>query len=292
MNNDFLVQIQDLFIGFTQTLASIIKIAIFSRFKVLNIEKFKEKEILILGNGPSLKDFIRDRKAYLNNKESICVNFFPCTDEFEKLKPRFFISAAPELWIDNVDSIYLHKRKELFEALEKKTSWPLQLFFPWQAKKSKLLNRCLRNNDHLRIHYFNTTPIEGFTKVNRFLFSLQLGMPRPHNVLIPSLMISIWMGFKKIHIIGADHNWLNEFSVDMNNRVLLRQQHFYDSDSAKYEPMRKMGKGSRKMHEILHKFMLTFKGYHTINDFAKAKNCRIINCTQGSFIDAFERERI
>jgi hypothetical protein len=54
--------------------------------------------------------------------------------------------------------------------------------------------------------------------------------------------------------------------------------------------MRKRYDEERKLHEILHKFYLTFKGYHEIKEYALKNNSVIYNLTEGSFIDAFERK--
>ena len=97
------------------------------------------------------------------------------------------------------------------------------------------------------------------------------------------------MGYNSIFIHGADHSWLKDIYVSQDNKVFLTQKHFYDFHSAKPEVMKKLGKGQRKMHEILEKFVLTFKGYHEINEFANRKKIKIFNCTKDSFIDAFER---
>ena len=73
------------------------------------------------------------------------------------------------------------------------------------------------------------------------------GMPRPHNVLIPSIILSMRMGFKKIYLAGADHSWLKEIFVSEDNEVFLTQKHFYDEKKAEARTMDKLGKGSRKL---------------------------------------------
>ena len=46
---------------------------------------------------------------------------------------------------------------------------------------------------------------EGFPSVSRILFDRGLAMPRPRNVLIPSIMAGIRLGYRRIVIVGADH---------------------------------------------------------------------------------------
>ncbi len=43
------------------------------------------------------------------------------------------------------------------------------------------------------------------------------------------------------------------------------------------------------MHEILIDFALMYKGYHEISNYAGYKKVNIINCTNGSSIDSFNR---
>jgi hypothetical protein len=100
------------------------------------------------------------------------------------------------------------------------------------------------------------------------------------------------MRFSKIYIAGADHSWLTEIFVADDNTVYLTQRHFYDAQIARPDVMKKIGKNKRKLHEILHKFMWSFKAYFDIDQYAKSRNVKIINITEKSFIDAFERMKI
>ena len=46
----------------------------------------------------------------------------------------------------------------------------------------------------------------------------------------------------------------------------------------------------RKLHEILRKFYLSFKGYWEINSYAEKKGVQIINSSETSMIDAFPKK--
>ena len=37
--------------------------------------------------------------------------------------------------------------------------------------------------------------------------------------LIPSIMLGIWLGYREIYLLGADHTWTKTLSVDDDNRV-------------------------------------------------------------------------
>ncbi len=105
-------------------------------------------------------------------------------------------------------------------------------------------------------------------------------------------MNCIYLNYKVIYIIGADHSWLPEISVNEKNEALINQKHFYDEADSKPEQMNDLISRPRKLHEIIHKFYLTFKGYWLIKEYASSKNVRIYNASEISTIDAFERKKI
>lgn len=245
-------------------------------------------DCLILANGPSLNGLIERHNQFMQGKELICVNFFPNTPYYTTYKPAFHVISAPELWRSDAMPIYLNLSKELFENIAQKTTWDLTLFIPFEAKQFDAWQTPLKNNKRIHITYYNPTPIEGYFWFCKKIFDWQWGMPRPHNVLIPSLMLAIKKGFKNIYVWGADHSWLKEISVDDDNQVLVNQKHFYDENTSKPQPMNKL-RGTRRLHEVLIKFVHAFKGYFDINQYATKRGVSIFNATPNSYIDAFKR---
>jgi len=273
------------------SMLSVLKIIIQS--KAIKIKSNSTSlELVILGNGPSLNKQIFNHIKFLDNKDLICVNHFPKTTYYEKLKPAYYVTGAPDLWLDDIEEKFVISSKLLFEAMAEKTNWPLSFFIPFEAKKHKRWQEQLKINKNINIIYYNNTPVEGFDWLNRLIFNYKLGMPRPHNVMIPCLMIAIWMNYKKLFLWGTDHSWLKEISVDRDNNVLINQKHFYDEKISKPETLDKRGKDKRNLGELLFKFMNAFQGYYTISNYASIKNVEIINNTELSYIDAFKKEKI
>lgn len=259
----------------------------------------KEKSCVILANGPSLNDLIHNHDSFLKGKVLFCVNLFARTEHYTRLKPSVYVITSPEYWLPDEKKGWHEDRLKTFEELVTKTQWPLTLLVPIVAKKDRSWVKYMHRNSQIRIAYFNNTPIEGFKWLNHIFFNLNLGIPRPHNVLIPSLFIAVRCHFPKIYLAGADHNWLQEISVTGENEVLLSQKHFYDRQFSdknnKNSPNpRPMYHGSsarkRKLHEVLIKFYLAFKGYWDIRDYANSRNVEIVNLTTNSYIDAFVKE--
>lgn len=277
----------------SQFFFSLLKIGLLSKLKSKHKRyKVNKDEVIILANGPSLNDDMAnpDFVSKVKESDSACVNHFAKSEYFKILKPKYYILAAPEFWAKGVDDFYSNFRLDVFNDIAKNTAWKMLLFVPFEAKKNLFWKKIIGENEQITVVYFNHTALEGSRRVLNFFFNKKLGMPRLHNILGPSLMNMIWLGYKKIYLSGVDHSWIPLIHVTEDNVAMVGQPHFYDAD-AKPEPMRRF-ENQRKLFEILEKFQLTFKGYFYIKDYADSSGVEIINLTKGSFIDAFKRETI
>ena len=293
MNQSWIIGIRDLIYNLVDSMISIIRILIHSRFKSKSpLRNTNYKEAVLLGNGPSLTNSINEHKDFLNEKLIVCVNHFPKTEKYTEIKPQVFVTSAPDLWLDDIDEAFVESSNELFATMASKTNWPIQLFIPFESRNHKRWQNHLVDNSNIEIIYFNNTPIEGFNWFKHLLFMLNLGMPRPHNVMIPSIFLLINSKVKSIYLLGADHSWLPEISVDDSNRVLINQKHFYDEETSKAKTLDKRGKGERRLWELLYKFMRAFKGYFILKEYADKRGTEIFNATPKSYIDAFKRFKI
>lgn len=244
----------------------------------------------IICNGPSIKDLLENNLKNLKAKPIMCVNAFSNTEYFKMLKPKYYVFAGPEIWADDtLNDANTEKRKRMVNALIDGVNWPMVLFLPYRSKKKKDFTQKLKSNKNIDIQYFNNTPVEGNQKISFLYYDRALGMPRPHNVLIPSIMMAIYHDFKKLYLFGVDHSWLPLITVNDENVPLVNQKHFYDHSTSISKPMFIFGKKQRMLYQILEKFYHTFKSYVYIRAYANSKNVSIYNCTPKSYIDAFER---
>lgn len=251
------------------------------------------KQICILGNGPSLKITVEKYIEPLNRMELLAVNNMVSTDYFTKLKPVYYIMPARTYFYPDtqLSQLYIDMNNLVYKDLEEKVQWKMTLLIPTYGKHCERLAQLSKNNPYIQIQYYNATPIEGLTKLSNLFFSLNWGMPRPHNVVIPSLMNLIWLGYKEIYIVGADHSWLKEISVNEQNEALVNQKHFYDEGQTR--PMKMEDRTqARKLHEIIEKFFWSFRSYWELKPFAEKKGVKIYNASEESMIDAFERKKL
>jgi hypothetical protein len=277
-----------------QSVFGCIKVLLLSRFTNNLNCKIEKEECVILGNGPSLNESISNNLEYLLQSSLVCVNHFCTSEAYITLKPNFYILQDTNFFIEDElqSQFYIDSKHKVIDNIIHKTTWNLNLLVPHRASKTKLVKEILKQNQLVKIVYYNDVGIEGFDIVSHFLFKNKLAMPRPRNVLIPAIVNSLNLGFRTIKVIGADHSWLSEITVNNQNEALMNQKHFYDENESKPQPLRGAVVRNWKMHEILDSFYVMFKSYWEIESFAKKTNKKIYNCSTVSLIDAFERKKL
>lgn len=242
-----------------------------------------DRPLYIMGNGPSLRTNLDNNLELLERSDTLAVNFAANTPEFRIVRPKYYVLADPHFFRNISDK----NVAALLESL-KAVDWRMTLFVP--AKSRRSVARMI-DNPMVSVEGFNFLAAEGWKWLEQLMFRLRLGMPRPRNVLIPSIMIGIWLGYKKIYILGADHSWLKTLDVDSDNRVVSVQPHFYKEDSHEVERINRTYL-DLKLHQVLESMTIAFASYHKINAYASRCGITIINATPGSFIDAFPRGSI
>ena len=240
------------------------------------------KELIILGNGPSLRNAIDNDFDWLVSHDLMAVNFAALAPDFFRLRPKYYILADAHFFNSLHSDSNVRKLWETFC----KVSWDITLLIP--SKFKHLAKPLLMHAHEIKVRYFNLTPVEGFKWLSHILFSAGLGMPRPRNVLIPALMEGIRLGYSTIFLCGADHSWTKTLDVDNDNFVISIQPHFYEDNEEEHKRVRETYKNLR-LHDVLGSMVVAFKSYWDIADYAKKRNVRIVNKTPGSMIDAFPR---
>ena len=267
-----------------QTLLSLLKISLKSCLRTpLPRPSSAEGELLILANGPSLTQTVEAHPSFLQGKDLLAVNHAAVSELFVRLKPRLYLLADPLFWIDPAI------RDRTFGALAARTAWPMTLFMPMRAWKDRTWQPLVAQNPQIRVVKYNSTPVEGFPGFCNLVYKLGLGMPRPHNVLIPSIAVAVRMGYRRVYLAGADHSWLPEITVNDRNEVLMNQKHFYDQGRSQACAVRNENLTTATLSTILHHMSVAFGSYFVLRDFARFCGAEVINVTPGSFIDAFPR---
>lgn len=264
------------------SIASLLKVTLLSKSASHNSDEGKGKQLIILGNGPSLRATIDNDLDTLLSHDLMAVNFAALTDDFFKLRPKYYMLADGHFF----NAFHSDPNvKNLWERISN-VSWRMTLLIPIRFKH--LVKPLIMNSTSIKLRYFNLTPVEGFKWLKYLLFSIGAGMPRPRNVLIPAIMEGIRLGFDKIVLYGADHSWTKTLDVDKDNFVVSVQPHFYKDNEDEHKRVRETYKGLR-LHDVLGSMTIAFKSYWEIAGYAEKKRVEIINATPDSMIDAFRR---
>lgn len=277
----------------TLSFLSVIKVLALSKLNSKKLNSQENNHCIILGNGPSLKGSIEENINKLVDSDLFVVNFFWKSEYFEKLKPNHYMIISTNYWTEGKIDFNDEGRKKTFHEIVKRTQWKMELYVPYVAKKDKNWKKLIDSNKNIHVNYLNITPVEGFKGLMFWFFKKNLGMPRPHNVLIPSIKAAIEKGYKEIELLGADHSWLKELYVADDNTVYLSQKHFYDQQKVKEEVMYKGTTNEvRNLSEVLMKIVHSLNGYYILDTYAKKNKSMVINRTPNSYIDAFERKKV
>jgi hypothetical protein len=248
-------------------------------------------ELIVLGNGPSLKPFLNNNLHQILNQDIICCNEFAQSEYFEILKPKYYVFIDPSYWNDITDNDLKESIEYTFNSLKDKTNWPMIIFMKSAARKKNHFEDLPNLNSNIKIEYIYTNTVDANVSLQHFLYKKNVAMPLLYNVLGVSIFLGINMGYKSIKILGADHSWHKDLLVKSNNILYLKNPHFYDQKEVDDKPFyvdSYMDK-TFKMHEIFWTLSITFQGYHTIKAYAEYMKTNIYNLTIDSSIDAFEK---
>lgn len=259
--------------------ASLLKVALMSG-RPSPKERRREGTLIVMGNGPSLRDAIDNHSGILRRNMLLSVNFAPNTEEFFALRPSIHV-LADGLFFERVKKGNVEQMWSNLARID----WPLTLYVPVKQKKNPDIASLPAN---VKVKFFNLTPAEGWKAFTHRLFDAGLAMPRPRNVLIPSIMAGIREGFSRIALVGADHSWSKTLWVDEQNRVITVQPHFYKDNEKEHERVADLYKEIH-IHQIYQSFAIAFRSYFSVADYANSRGVEIVNATKGSFIDAFPR---
>jgi len=248
-------------------------------------------ESFVLGNGPSLKKDLPHYIDKIKATPTFVVNDFSLSEEYTIIKPSFYVLVDSAYFVDD-NKLSLNNndlRNKVLENILLKTDWEMTIFIPatW-IKKFKMFSFPY----NITLKSFNRISAGGIMKMYNYLLKKNIISPSGSNVLISTIYLALNSGFKKIYLLGADFSWTKEIRVNKQNEVCLLNNHFYNMDDKLSVWYKSVGEEPFKMYEILTYLAGMFKGHMEVKKFADYLECRIINLTSESFIDAYERNKI
>lgn len=207
----------------------------------------------ILGNGPSLKEIDLRR---LNGEDTFAVNFFykHCPEGF---KSRFFVA---------IDQIFYktEQRDYILDLYEQEKDVTFILKTPAYD---------LKNNWDMSRTFFIHPKLFQY---GRFVScDCTKDMTACINVVLQCIQIAMYMGYKKIYLLGCD----------FTQYAQMKSNHFYDT---KNEDNRR---GLTNMGDDARWAYLAHYHHYALNEKAAANGQKILNLTKNSLIDAYDFDR-
>ncbi|MEJ8764184.1 hypothetical protein WKU26_12365 [Phocaeicola sp. HCN-40430] len=247
-----------------------------------NFKNISNNKLIILGNGKSLNETSLPSKE---NTDYLVVNRHVLSDNYNIIKPLYYVLADPFFFNNN-------EGLNIITQINTKTSWNIFLYIPYNIKAYPKIKKII-TNPHIKILTYNSFKYDGHKFIKYFLYNHYLAIPHPQNVLVPSIMIGIFNHYQTIELYGVEHTWTKYLYVDKNNIVYLDNPHFFDKEKNPPKSMKEIQKKSEyPFYLALKDYARMFESYWEIKDYIiyKKKKCKIINKTQESFIDAFEKK--
>ena len=287
--NDYLKSFLDILIILITLFKSKIK-NIFTPLRI-SFENKKNKECIILGNGPSLNNDIE----HLNNIDHVSdlfvVNYFARSEFFHTLKPSQYFFSDKMFWSNELLDKVKYDNEFVFEILQS-VDWKINILCPVEG--FNYINKKLSKNQNLSIkiipiRYSNLLLKEStyYAIKNRY-FSI----PNVNSV-ITLLWMSIFMNYNKITLYGCDFSAFKDIMVDQKtNEIIVSTKHFYGNSFAEKNAGKKYVEQKDKPLSVrIFQVYRCFNLLDILAEISKDLNIEVINGSSFSFIDSFPRSQ-
>ena len=253
------------------------------------LKKVYSGKVAMLANGPSMKNVLpRLTTDEFKNTDFIVLNFFGSMDIFTQIRPKHFCMADPMFFQEN----HNHDRvMKLFDDLNKKVDCEMNLYIPASLKRQFLAFSGLHNS-HIHIVPLNLTVYTGYEEFRHYFYRHGLSMPSVVTVALMAIYVGINSGYSEIDLYGVDHTFFDSLTVNSKNQLCICDTHFYDKNKVELKPMLRWDSTVWRMSDYLEEKMAVFKNHDIMAAYAVSQGVRIVNCTECSLIDSYERKQI
>ncbi len=267
-------------------------------FDIINIFKKKNivasrkvNKIVIICNGPSLKEDIKKIPKKKKSIDIYAVNYFALTKDFFRIKSNFYFMADAVFWRDDANKLFKNDNSKLYKILLK-VNWPMTLYCPENG--FKFLSNKLKVNNNISVKGVKPRSLVFKSeKLNIFSFINGLSKPVFNNVLILALWHAVRRKVHKIEIYGADFSSFRDYSVDQNSNFLYSSpKHFYKNSKAQSKSHSKYKKqNQKKLHTRLYGVATSFYNIYLLSKVAEKLGIKLLNYSKMSFIDSIKRPK-
>lgn len=224
-------------------------------YKNNNLKKFQSiyranERCFIVATGPSLTQ--EDLETLHRHREiSFGVNCIYKIFPYVSWRPKYYFACEPDLLIHAEDDILNMEVSDVFLG---------DLYLPFFEK----------NNKNTKVHRYHIKWEYDYKDI--FSDDVLDGVFNGATIVYHALQFAVYMGFKKIYIIGADCEYRNGDGLDKGSHFITN-----------YADKNKVSKVS-----VLHTNMI-FRAYQSAREYAEKHGIEIINATRGGKLEVFKR---
>jgi hypothetical protein len=262
-------------------------------YSTINNHKKNADKIIILGNGPSLKKQLANSIDILKSNVCVCVNSFVLTEYYSIIKPRVYLLIDPSFFVQCAVSEIEQEHISVFDNLFSKTTWDMDMVVCNRYKNNDRIIKLIKN-PYINVLFINQDEYGTFTtKEEQFnLFNQnKIGVPA-QTVINTAVYLGIFWRYKTVILIGADSSWHEELLLDQESNILyIKDEHFY-GNKKRIIYIDPETKTPCKMHEQFSSLTNAFKMYWLLREYADYNSVSVINASEKSWIDAFERKKL
>lgn len=252
------------------------------------IKKIYSGKVVMLANGPSMKDVLpRLTTEEFRSMDFIVLNFMGMEEVFVQIRPKHYCLADPMFFQKNHN---YEKVMKLFNELNEKVNWEMNLYIP-RIKLESFVSYSNLKNKHIRILPLNLIPYSGYEVLKNFFYRYGLSMPPVATVANMAIYVGINSGYHEISLYGVDHTFFDSMVVNSQNQLCNRDKHFYDNGEVELKPiLRNDNSQIWKISDYVHGIGNMFTSHDLLSRYAKSQNVKIWNCTECSMIDSYDRK--
>jgi len=221
------------------------------------------RRCLVIGNGPSLSGVDLTK---FNGDITIAMNSISRHPAARHWSPTYYCRAEPGSAYDSADRV--ESIRELTRGMTCDG-----YFFPLDAKQTIERQNLLPAE---RTYYFKSIVDLTEWPVDRRPLDLTDGIPFVGNTAQFAILLALYLGANPVILLGMDHDFLAHRSIN---------RHFYDatpSDAGGTDDLR-----TYSYKKMMADTLREWERYEVIDQIASRVGVKILNATEGGFLDVF-----
>jgi hypothetical protein len=195
------------------------------------------------------------------------MNTFFVHKDFDAINPGFYVFADPDL--NNLDD--KDAREWWMKLIDASSGKKIVFFVPIQLKESFVHHKMANE----KLHFMDLSL--PFDKNSVKGFDLSGPINGVQNVMVLAMQIAILMGFNRIYLLGADHDWMSHFGN--------QQRHFYNTEEANVQNVGSTGYSYSWWLNAVNTMFLQYKLIR--KNIEKNNIVKIYNASESGVLDIF-----